>query len=205
MQRHQLGAYAVSAYDHTSFKVARRAATPLRDLQAEKLERFVQNYRDKVAVDGPYPLIEILEEIDRRAAITRESGKAVYGLLELACFVIERCQADPERKVSYTEVYTHFMGKEPEYKFFFKVVADSLHEVTRHCYAYGLPFASILVVQDGDRTLSDDAKQAFWDDWGAKMSHLGAANPDEFCEMLTRDALEMTVDSFLTFASRRPA
>lgn len=205
MQRLQLGASAVSAYDHTSFKVARRAATPLRDLKAEKLERFVQNYRDKVAVDGHYPLIEILQEIDRRAAITREAGKAVYGLLELACFVIERCQADPQHQVSYTEVYVHFMGNTPTNPFFFKVVADSLHEVTRHCYAYGLPFVSVLVVQDGDRTLSEDAKQAFWNDWSEKMRHLGAADPDEFCEMLRRDALEMTVDGFLSFAPPRAA
>jgi len=199
MQCLPVGASAVSAYDHNSFKVARRPATPLYEFKPEKLENFVKNYRDKKAVNGPYPLVEILREIDRRAAEMRKSGNAAYGLLELACFVIECCQANPQRQVSYREVYEHFMGEAPTYPFFFKVVADSLYEVTCHCYAYGLPFVSALVVQDGDRTLSADAKQAFWDDWGEKMSHLGAANREEFCEMLTRDALEVTLDGFMNF------
>lgn len=189
----------MSAHDHNSFGAARRTVAPLQGLSLAKLENFVQNYRRQKAVLGPYPLAEILKEIDRRAAEKRECGKAVYGLLELACFVIERCQADPRRQVSYKEVYEHFMGNAPTYPFFFKVVADSLHEVTRHCYAYGLPFVSALVVQDGDRALSADAKQAFWNDWGEKMSHLGAANSDEFCEMLTRDALNVSVSAFMRF------
>lgn len=197
----------MSAYDHEPFNsaradgvtVRRHPKTSLREKSPSELETFVQNYRKRRAVEGPYPLGEILREIDRRAAETRETGKAVYGLLELACFVIERCQIDPQRKVSYKEVYEHFMGEEPTYPFFFKVVADSLHEVTRHCYAYGLPFVSALVVQDGDRTLSTDAKQAFWGDWGEKMNYLGAANPHEFSKMLTRDALEVTLESFMDF------
>lgn len=170
-------------------------------LSPAKLENLIENYRKQKAVNGPYPLVEILRELDRRAAETRKLGKAAYGLLELACFVIESCKSDPQRQVSYREVYEYFMGEAPSYPFFFKVVADSLYEVTCHCYAYDLPFVSILVVQDGDRTLSDDAKQAFWDDWNLKMSHLEARNRDEFCEILTKDALALTVDRFLNLGS----
>ncbi len=168
--------------------------------EIEKLEKQIARFQEKQVTEAPHAtLIDCYREHERKTHERMEnSGEVSYPPLGLARKIIEQCRKDPERKISYTELYVAYHGEEPTNRFFWKKIADQLFRLSKLCHAYGLPLVSILVVQDDDakRCLSEDAKRAFFEDWRHKTPYIDATNPDEYAERMTELALKVTMADF---------
>ena len=125
---------------------------PIVEISDLDLARFVKNYEEQEKSEGGiYKLSELLVERLRRTP-TRQSPRDVFR------FIIENASASNDGKTTYRDVW-NFLSPGEVWKgnHSIKVVGGTLGAVIAYSVQNGLPIVSTLVVQSGNRKLSDRA------------------------------------------------
>jgi len=131
----------------------------IEELSEVELSRFIRNYQasDK-SEGGIFQLSELLVERLRRTP-TIKSPRDVFK------FVVEAASAATDGQTTYQEVWGFLQPGEPwKGNHSIKVVGGTLGAVIAYCVQNELPIVSTLVVQSGNRKLSDRAVQNIYND-----------------------------------------
>lgn len=131
----------------------------IQDLTDKQLETIKAHYRKaKKTEGGKYTLAEVLKEKLRRSGSVF-SGKVV------AAKILTQAQSSQDGLTTYGDLWDELY---PDSKFSghtsIKKIGRDLGAAVHYCIDHGLPIVTVLVVQKGNRKLSDEAVSNIFND-----------------------------------------
>lgn len=129
-------------------------ALDITKLKDSQIADNIRRYRDaKLTKGGPYSLSELLaEQHDRQKA-------GAFATLDTARAIVRLSKASADGLVTYGDIWAAFRPDAPWHVFNSRrEVTNALERVQHYCIRQRLLLLATLVVNAGDRKLTDDAK-----------------------------------------------